>query len=136
MATLDDVREIAMSLPGVIPGEDGLAYSVEVKGKPKGFVWAWAERVHPKKARVRNPGVFAVSVPGLEAKEILLGTDDGTKLFTEPHYNGFPAILVRLSAIERDELRDLVIEAWRCKAPKDLVKGYDEIMDSSPRRPD
>ena len=48
-----------------------------------------------------------------------------TSFFTESHYNGFPAVLVRLAAIEPDEIEDLIIEAWRCKAPRDLVERYD-----------
>ena len=124
MATLDDVRRIATRLPGSIEAPDGLCFSVLLKGKEKGFIWAWAERVHPKKARVRNPGVFAVLVPSLSVKELLLSGDEH-KIFTEPHYNGFPAVLVRLSAIEADELEDLIIEAWRCKAPVELLREFD-----------
>ncbi len=48
---------------------------------------------------------------------------DGTKFFTEPHYNGFPAVLVRLDAVSVDELEALIGEAWRCQAPKALVKS-------------
>ena len=51
---------------------------------------------------------------------------DSEKFFTEPHYNGFPAILVRLAAIEPDELEELIIDAWRDLAPKALVAAYDE----------
>ena len=47
------------------------------------------------------------------------------KFFTEPHYNGFPAILVRLSEIELDELAELITDAWRCQAPPALVKEFD-----------
>jgi hypothetical protein len=41
------------------------------------------------------------------------------KFFTEPHYNGFPAVLVRLPAVTARELRPIITEAWRCQAPKD-----------------
>ncbi len=125
MATQDDVRRIAARLPEAIEGQDRFAFSVTVKGKAKGFVWSWAERVDPKKARVVNDGVLAVTVPNLAVKEILLG-QNSEKFFTEPHYNGFPAILVRLEAIDADELEPLIVEAWRCKAPKDLLRQWDE----------
>jgi hypothetical protein len=46
---------------------------------------------------------------------------DPVKFFTEPHYNGFPAVLVRLAAVTARELRPLITEAWRCQAPKDLL---------------
>jgi hypothetical protein len=43
---------------------------------------------------------------------------DSKKFFTEPHYNGFPAVLVRLAEVTARELRPLITEAWRCQAPK------------------
>ena len=124
MATQDDVRKIASRLPGAIEGEGRFGFSVEVKGKHKGFLWSWAERVDPKKARVINDGVLAVSVPNLTAKELLIESDP-EKFFTEPHYKGFPAVLVRLKKIKSKELEDLVIEAWRCKAPAALQQQLD-----------
>ena len=125
MATQDDVRRIALGIPEVHEGTDGFAFSVVNKGKPKGIAWVWLERIHPKKARVPNPEVVAIRVADLEEKELLLASDDGSKFFTEPHYNGFPAILVRLDAIEVDELEELIIDAWRCQAPAALVAKFD-----------
>ena len=127
MPTFQDVAQIAAKLPGVIVSPDGLAFSVEVKGKEKGFAWAWSERVDPKKPRVKNLGVLALMVPSQTAKEIILGSDSD-KFFTEPHYNGFPAVLVRLDKIELDELEDLLIEAWRSKAPADLRKSFEGLQ--------
>jgi hypothetical protein len=127
MATQDDVRAIASKLPGAIEGEDRFSFHVLIKGKAKGFLWTWAERVHPKKARVINEGVIAVVVPNLLAKEMILESDPAV-FFTEDHYNGFSAVLVRLEAISVEELRLLVEEAWRCKAPADLVRAFDEEL--------
>ncbi len=124
MATQDDVRRIAASLPGAVASEDHFAFSVMVKGRAKGFAWSWNERIHPKKPKVANPNVLAVSVPNLNAKDLFLSTDPD-KYFTEPHYNGYPAILVRLEAVEPAELEDLLVEAWRCKAPPDLLREFD-----------
>jgi hypothetical protein len=119
MATQADVRRIALSLPGAEEAENDFAFEVRNKGKLKGFVWVWKERVNPKKPRVPQPGVLAVRVPSLDAKEFLLAMDPA-KFFTEPHYSGFPAVLVRLPAVTARELRPLIAEAWRCQAPKDL----------------
>lgn len=121
MTTLEDVRRIGSSLPGAIVSHDGFSVSVPVKGKEKGFVWVWNERIEPKKARVPNPGVLALRVKDLDVKEMLLASD-GRKFFTEPHYNGYPAVLIRLKEIEPDELEDLMIEAWKTKATPDLRK--------------
>jgi hypothetical protein len=120
MANQADVRRIAMALPGVSEGKDRFAFSVERKGKQKGFVWVWLERLAPKKARVPNPKVLAVRVADTDEKALLLEGDPDT-FFTEPHYNGFPAVLVRLPAVTLAELRKLIVEAWRCVAPAALV---------------
>ncbi|MCW5942799.1 MAG: hypothetical protein KIS66_11235 [Fimbriimonadaceae bacterium] len=130
MPSQDDVRRIASRLPGAIEGEGRFGFSVPVKGKAKGFLWEWAERAHPKKPKVLNPGVLAVVVPHLGVKEMWLNSGV-PGLFTEPHYDGYAAVLVRLEEVPPDVLEDLVIEAWRCKAPKEAVKAFDEA--SEPR---
>ena len=125
MADQSDVRRIAQSLPEVTEETDHpFAFAVRAGKKDKGFVWAWAERVTPGKPRVHNPDVLALRVANLGEKEMLLASDP-YKFFTEPHYNGFPAVLVRLAAVELDELAELVTDDWRCQAPKKLVKEFD-----------
>jgi hypothetical protein len=119
MATQDDVRRIALSLPETEEADDRFAFAVRNKGKLKGFVWVWLERIEPKKPRVPQPDVIAVRVVSLAEKDRILASGS-TKFFTEPHYNGFPAILVNLPAISVRELEPLIKEAWRCQAPKDL----------------
>ena len=116
MADQSDVRRIALALPEAVETPDHFAFSVPNKGKLKRFAWVWMERIHPKKARVPQPSVLAVRVADLEEKEMLLAAD-GEKFFTEPHYNGFPAILVRLANIDLPEQSSLLAEAWRCQAP-------------------
>jgi hypothetical protein len=116
MATQADVRRIAMALPNVEEGDDRFGFSVRVKDKAKGFAWVWMERVEPKKPRVANPGVLAVRVANLGQKEALLAAEP-KKFFTEPHYNGFPAVLVRLEAVTPGDLEVLLAEAWRCQVP-------------------
>lgn len=119
MASQADVRRIALSLPATEEAPNHFAFSVRNKGKLKGFVWVWMERVDLKKARVPQPNVIAVRVASLDDKDVLLALDPA-KFFTEPHYKGFPAVLVRLPAVSARELRPLIVEAWRCQAPKDL----------------
>ena len=120
MADQSDVRRIALSLPETSEEPGRFAFAVRNREKQRGFVWVWMERVQPKKPRVPNPGVVAVRVADQAEKELLLAAD-GEKFFTEPHYRGFPAVLVRLAAIDVDELRALITEAWRCQAPRPLV---------------
>ncbi len=128
MATQADVRRIALSLPEVEEAPNHFAFSVCKKGKRKGFVWVWMERVAPKKPRVPEPSVIAVRVASLDDKDVLLALDPA-KFFTEPHYNGFPAVLVRLPAMTARELEPLITAAWRCQAPRDL-----DIKQRTPRR--
>jgi hypothetical protein len=119
MATRDDVRRIALSLPETSEAPDRFAFSVRNKGKQKGFVWVWAERVDPRKPRVPNPAVVAIHVADALEKDVLLRSGE-EKFFTEPHYNGFPAVLVRLAAIDVPELEELITNAWRYQAPRTL----------------
>src|SRR5262249_18964656 len=125
MADLNDVHRIVLSLPETILDDDRIAFSVNNKGKRKGIAWAWMERVHPKKARVPNLNIIAIRVHDLAEKEILLASRP-SKLFTEPHYNGFPAVLVRLAAVGVDELEELLLNAWRCQASPALVRSFDQ----------
>ena len=121
MATQADVRRIALALPDTEEASDRFAFSVLNKGKPKGFVWAWNERITPKKPRVPNPGVIAVRVANLGQKEAILSANP-KKFFTEPHYDGYAAVLVRLDAVTITDLKVLIAEAWRCQAPADLAQ--------------
>jgi hypothetical protein len=121
MASQSDVRRIALSLAGAREEHGHFAFSVENKGKPRGFVWSWKERIHPKKPRVARTDVVAVRVRDQAEKAALLAGDPDV-FFTEPHYNGFPAVLVRLPAVPVALLRQLITEAWRCQAPAALSK--------------
>lgn len=116
MATQADVRRIALSLPGAEQEPGRFAFAVRNKGKLKAFVWVWRERIHPKKARVPQPKVVAIRVANLFDKDFLIASDP-ERFFTEPHYNGYPAVLIRLPAITVRDLRPLITEAWRCQAP-------------------
>jgi hypothetical protein len=117
MATQRDVQRIALSLPGTVQATNDFAFSVKNGTRQKGFAWVWKERVDPKKPRVPNPDVLAVRVADLDEKELLLATCAGW-LFTEPHYHGFPAVLVRLKKVRLAELKRLLTGAWQCQAPK------------------
>ncbi len=67
--------------------------------------------------------ILAARVPDLGAKEALLA-DNPEVYFTTPHFNGYPAVLVRLDRIPVRELNELLSEAWVSRAPKRLVETY------------
>jgi hypothetical protein len=62
-------------------------------------------------------------VPDVGAKEALL-SDAPDVYFTTPHFNGYPAVLVRLDVIPVPELEELLVEAWLAQAPKRLAAAY------------
>ena len=55
--------------------------------------------------------------------------DEPAVYFTTPHFDGYPAVLVRLDVIARDDLDELVVEAWLARAPKRLAKAWEQGLD-------
>lgn len=95
MSDEDDVRRLALELPAVEQHPVGSSFNV----CDKGFAWSFMERVAPKKPRVRRPDVLAIRVSGEAEKQSLIDADPAV-YFTDDHYRGYPAVLVRLPAIE------------------------------------
>ena len=116
MASPDDVRRIALSLPEVTEGPDELRFAVDGKQ----FAWRWRERVDPRRARVPSPKVIAVRIASELDKGPLIEMDPAA-FFTEPHYDGYAAILVRLEAIDEPMLRVILTDGWRTRAPRRLL---------------
>lgn len=123
VATWDDVRHIAMALPGTVerPG-DAPQWRVGDK------LFAWDRPL--RRADLEALGdtapvgpVLAARVPDLGAKDALLA-DDPRVYFTTPHFTGYPAILARLDLISVAELKELLVEAWLARAPKRLAAEY------------
>ena len=75
------------------------------------MAWPWLERVDPKKARVPNPDVLVVRVANEMDKFALIDLDPGA-FFTEPHYDGYAAILIRLRLIKKPLLAKLIADSW------------------------
>lgn len=124
MATWDDVRRIALSLPesGERMSRDRRQWVV----KDKLFVWERPLRRSDLDALgdVAPDGpILGARVEHLVAKEALLADAAGV-FFTTPHFDGYPAVLVRLEHITVDDLREVVVEAWLARAPKRLVKAF------------
>jgi hypothetical protein len=108
-----------MVLPEVIEtsrGGDHIAF--EVAGG-KGFVWTFMRRPALKKPRVPDPDCVAIR-GDIERREMLVAAAP-ERFFEDDHYRGYPAILVRLSAIEAGELEGLLRDAWRLSAPRALL---------------
>ncbi|HET6954324.1 MAG TPA: MmcQ/YjbR family DNA-binding protein [Acidimicrobiales bacterium] len=112
MATEDDVRRIALSLPETI--EKPWYGTPGFRVKDKGFL----------RIRAEAEGGLVVFVADEGEKEALLASEPG-KFFTTPHYDGHPIVLVNLPAIDEDELTELIADSWRLKAPKRVLKAYE-----------
>jgi hypothetical protein len=110
MISEDDVRRIAMALPGAYeqPSYDGRP---SWRTKPRMFTW------------IRNdPEALVVWVESLDAKEALLACEPGV-FFTTPHYDGHAIVLVRLNAIDVERATELITESWKLRAPASLTKA-------------
>jgi hypothetical protein len=105
MSTREDLRRIALSLPDVIEESEFV-----FKANGVNVAWPWLERIDPKKARVPNYDHFGIRVAGEDHKQAMIGGEPD-KYFTEAHYNGYPAILVRLAAVDDGDLLDLLTDA-------------------------
>ena len=120
MATWDDVRRLALALPETT--EDGMSWKVRTKA----FAWERPLRKkdldHLGDAAPDGP-VLCVRTDSVGGKETLLA-DSPHIYFTTPHFNGYPAVLVRLGEIGVDELGEILEEAWLAQAPRRLAKEY------------
>jgi hypothetical protein len=128
MATMKDLDRIALALPEVTKevSDDGRP-SYVVHGKS----WFCFHR-SPRRDAVdpqtgdRLTDVLVFRVDGLDLKELMLSDERGI-FFSTPHWNGFPAVLMRIPDLKRlgkQELADLVAEAWLTKAQKRVAKAW------------
>jgi hypothetical protein len=126
MATWEDVRRIALALPETREHESRGTAGWRVKDK--GFVWerplGKADRAALGAAAPDGP-ILGVRVADLDVKETLIA-DDPDIYFTIPHFNGYPAVLVRLDRIPAAELADVIRQAWLLRAPKRLAAAHAE----------
>lgn len=112
MVTWDDVRRIALSLPGAFE-QASHGGNPSWRTKPRMFTW------------IRDdPDALVVWVDSEEEKHALIAAEPG-KFSTTPHYDGHPIVLVDLAAGDQDEAAELITESWRLRAPKKLVVAWD-----------
>jgi len=131
VASWDDVRRIALSLPDTT---EAVSWgNAHWRVKNKGFVWERPLHQSDRAAlkalgeEVPEGALLGVRVADLGVKEAIIA-DDPKLFFTIPHFDGYPAILVRLDPIGVPELEELIVEAWLDRAPKRLAQQYlDEL---------
>ena len=112
MPTWEDVVEIGMRFPRV---EETTSYGTPaLKVKSRGGI-----------CRMRtDPDALVLRVIDMEEREALLQGDPAT-FFTIPHYDGYPYVLVHLDRVDRQELVELLEEAWRVRASKRSIAEFE-----------
>ena len=122
-ARVQDVHDLAAGLPGVTC-LDGRVYQV----RGKSFVFFRNPRpyaVDPETGE-RLTDVIVFWVPSAEEKEAMVA-DPSTPYFTTPHFDGHLSVLLRgsrVGEITREELTEVVTEAWLSRAPKRMAQSY------------
>jgi hypothetical protein len=127
MATMADLDELALALPQT-------TRELADDGRPAYLVHGKVFCFHRNRRRdAVDPGtgerlddVLMFRVADLDVKELVLA-DAGSPFFTTPHFDGYPAVLLRipaLASLSRDELREVVIDAWLTRAQKRVAKAW------------
>ena len=127
VATPEDVDDICLGLPEVELGTswgDNPTYKVRGKGflmhRPPGRT-----AIDPRSGEPYTD-LLVITVPSESEKRALVD-DQRLPFFTIDHFKGFNAVLVqqsRLGEISREELAEIITDAWLTKAPKSLAKMF------------
>ncbi|MFC1430574.1 MmcQ/YjbR family DNA-binding protein [Streptacidiphilus sp. N1-3] len=127
MATWDDVRRLALALPET--SERLSRENVHWWVKDKSFVWERPlrrtdiEALTALGATAPDGPVLGARVADTGVRQALIASNPDV-FFTIPHFDGYPAVLVRLDRIDPTELGELIVEAWLLRAPKRLAQQY------------
>jgi len=121
VATFDDVARVASSLPETV---ESPPRSWRVRSKLIAWERPLRKADHAALGAAAPDGdILGAQVPDEGVKHALIATDPDV-YFTTPHFDGYPIVLVRLEAIDVQELEELVTEAWLARAPAKLVKAF------------
>ncbi|MFN2536966.1 MAG: MmcQ/YjbR family DNA-binding protein [Mycobacteriales bacterium] len=116
MASADDVRAIALSLPDVVEiDSDGFDFRVAGRG----FVWSYPER-QPGRPRLIRTDVAVLYVGDEAEKQALLKGEPDT-FFTAHGYEGWPLVMLRLDVVDVARLEELITDAWRMRSERDTA---------------
>jgi hypothetical protein len=125
MANWRDVRRIALALPGTSEETSSSGRAAWIVNK-KFFTWERPLRAQDLKAlgdKAPAGPILGVRTADLEMKDMLLASNPGI-YFTTPHFDGYPAVLIRLPKISTAELKDVITEAWLSRAQKRAVDAF------------
>ncbi|MDM7856578.1 MmcQ/YjbR family DNA-binding protein [Cellulomonas alba] len=121
MATWDDVRAVVAALPDT---DEPSEHAWKVHGRSLAWERPLRRADHEALGDAAPTGdILGVRTAGLDAKDALLASSPQV-FFTTPHFDGYPAVLVRLAEIGSDELTEVVVEAWLHQAPKRVSAAW------------
>lgn len=124
MATWEDVSRVAAGLPELVEGSRGDSVDWRVRNKPVAWERPLGKSDFAALGDAAPDGpILAVRVPHVGVKDALIA-EEPTVFFTTPHFNGYPAILVRLAEIDVSTLTEVMTEGWLCQAPKRLAAEF------------
>src|ERR1700722_15609910 len=125
MARLSDVRRLALALPETAEEATDGGHASWIVNK-RLFAWERPLRASDLKAlgdAAPTGVILGVRTADLEMKDVLIASDPAV-FFTIPHFDGYPAVLVRLAKISVTALRPILVEAWLARAAKRDVAAY------------
>lgn len=131
MATIDQVRRIALGFPGAVETESGYRMGPQWRVGAKGGLFIWMRPLGKKDAEdvaalglpAPDGEIVAVRVEDEGVKAALIASDPDV-FFTIPHFDGYSAVLIRLDRLDPDRLDELVTESWLLRAPKRVAKEW------------
>ena len=121
MADADDVRRLALALPHV---EEVRSDGFDFRVGNKGFVWSYPERRPGQRRLIRTDIAVLFVGDDAEKQALLLGEPD--LFFTTDGFDGWPLVMVRLAEVDVPRLAELITDAWRMRAPVELVGDLED----------
>jgi hypothetical protein len=123
VADADDVRRLALALPHVVEIPSA---GFDFRVADKGFIWSYPERTPGQPRRIRTDVAVLFVGDEDEKQALLLGEPD--LFFTAPGYDGLPLVMLRLAEVGTERLSELVLDAWRMRAPEEFLADLDEAL--------
>jgi hypothetical protein len=124
MASWDDVRRVALELPEVEERQSRGLFEWRVRQK----LFAWERPLRKGDLVALGDTAPAGPILGIrvadESEKAAWLTEGSGFYFTTPHFDGYPAILIRLDEIAAADLRRVVVEAWLARAPRRLAEEF------------
>lgn len=125
MLTWDDVARACLALPATT---EAVSASGRRRWLVRGKTFVRERPLHRKDLDELGPAapggpVLVAYVPDEGAKAALLATEPDV-WFTTSHFEGWPALMCRLDALDAGSLAELALEAWAARAPRRLVAEH------------